>query len=90
MPLTSVENMAPFLSEQQKRFALGAAAALLLQAGLEIKKKKRKKRKWWVRPWSSERQRKSQGLANNLVGELRDTDPESFKNFFRLAFDRLA
>ena len=54
VPLTSVGNMAPFLSEQQKRFVLGAAAALLLQAGHEIKKKKRKKRKWWVRPWSSD------------------------------------
>ena len=51
--------MAPFSSEQQKRFVLQlwAAAALLLQAGHEIKKKKRKKRKWWVPPWSSERQR---------------------------------
>ena len=81
--------MAPFLSAQQKRFVLGDAAALLLQAGYGIKKKKKKKRKWWIRPWSSERQRESQGLANNLVGELWDTDPESFQNFFRLAFDRL-
>lgn len=44
--------MAPFkLREQQKRFVLGAAAGLLIQAGYEMKNRKRKKRRWWVRPW---------------------------------------
>ena len=35
--------MAPFLSEQQKRFVTEAKAALLVKAGHEIEKMKRKK-----------------------------------------------
>ena len=48
-----------------------------------IKRRKRRKRRWWVRPWATEDRRQAQGFANNLVVEIRCTDAESFRNFFR-------
>ena len=48
-----------------------------------IKKRKRRKKRWWTRPWAREERRQAQGFASNLVKELRSTDTDSFRNFFR-------
>ena len=71
--------MAPF---REKPFLACAIGFYLLQA-VQLRKKRRRKRRWWVRPWGSESRREEQGLANNLIPELRATDHESFTNFFR-------
>ena len=70
--------MAP-LSKKKRLLACGIGMALLMYYHEESKRK----RKWWVRPWKTRDRRQAQGLAANLVGELRLLDPGSFQNFFR-------
>jgi len=62
----------------KKRLAICGLGALLLLQNRAVRK-----RKWWVRPWATDERRQNQGMANNLVGELRLTDPGSFQNFLR-------
>jgi len=48
-----------------------------------IENNKRKGRKCWVKLWKRRERREVQGLATNLVKELRETDLYGFHNFFR-------
>ena len=70
------------LSRKRKRLLACSLGTVLLIHHFEQTKRHRKRR-WWVRPWSSQNRRRAQGFASNLVQELRNTDHESFKNFFR-------
>ena len=69
------------LTKRQTKFACAAGLSLLMQYEYS---KRHIRRRWWVRPWSTEDRRKQQGMAANLVPELRETDEDSFKNFFRM------
>eukprot|EP00794_Sanderia_malayensis_P016366 gene16366-18009_t len=68
--------MAP-LSKKKRLLACGIGMSLLMYYHEESKRK----RKWWVRPWKTRDRRQAQGLAANLVEELRLLDPGSFHNF---------
>ena len=70
------------LLRKRKRALACAVGSLLLIHHFEQTKRRRRGR-WWVRPWSAENRRRAQGFASNLVQELRNTDQESFRNFFR-------
>lgn len=70
----------PFLTRKQRNLACGVGVGLLLQYEHS---KRHIGRRWWVRPWATADRRRAQGLANNLIPELQDTDQESFENFFR-------
>ena len=69
-----------YMSREKKVLACGLGFALLMQYEHT---KRHMNRRWWVRPWATQTRRQSQGFANNLVEELRETDEESFHNFFR-------
>lgn len=57
---------------------------MLMQYQYDHTRQEGVRRKWWVKPWAREERREAQGLGANLIPEMRETDPESFKNFFRM------
>ena len=68
------------LTNEQKLEAAAIIAFLLLYKQQRMKKKKRR---CWVKPWKTQQRQEAQGLAQNLVKELRETDHDEFKFFFR-------
>ena len=61
-----------------------AASVVVLLS--HLKAKKNKKREHWVKPWMSSRAEK--GAHNNIIRELRFTDPASYRNYLRLSQDQ--
>ena len=58
----------------------------------KTKKKSRRKRSVWTRPWLSVGRRRSFGLYDQLLQELRREDKKTFRNFMRMPpemFDEL-
>ena len=67
--------------KKKKRLCISLAVFILMK--IIRKGKKMRKRRWWVRPWAAQERRESQGIAFNLIPELRRTDIASFGNFLR-------
>ncbi|XP_046845253.1 uncharacterized protein LOC124439080 [Xenia sp. Carnegie-2017] len=68
------------------------AVAVITSLMVHELKKKRKSRRWWVKPWKTAQRRYAQGLAQNLIQEIRVTDHDVFRNLFRMdsiLFDEL-
>lgn len=77
-------------------------AALITVAGVIINDENKTKRKaqgqrprarrWWVRPIYTVEARRNQGYHDNLILEMRLSDPEKFTQWFRMStksFDKL-
>lgn len=69
--------------------------AALIQARLNLnvaninliaveRRRRRRQRRWWTRPWLSPERRRSFGLYDQLMTELRREDRQSFVHFLRM------
>ncbi|CAG2229278.1 unnamed protein product [Mytilus edulis] len=69
--------------------------AALIQARLNLnvaninliaveRRRRRRQRRWWTRPWLSPERRRSFGLFDQLMTELRREDRQSFVHFIRM------
>ena len=58
------------------------ACSLTILTTIKRRRRKRRNRVIWVRSWV--RNRMQFGAYNNLLVQLRNTDPISFQNFFRM------
>lgn len=61
------------------------AAAAIVAICVSIKMRRRKKRSVWVKDWI--KRRAQLGAYNQLLSELKNEDPECYKNFLRMKHD---